>query len=288
MRYPLGATVRIGGGPAGPLQIRDSTGALADASPLVITLRKPDGTTGTYSSLTHPGTGLYYQDIPPADITQLGHYQYFVTATVGSFVAVLPSGTFEVFPPDEVTVLALQDAKDMLNIAQTDTSTDGEIQSLIDTIAAVLERFTGGPIVNRSITERVVIADSPWEIRLLKRPLVSVTSVTDLSTNLAVDMTDADLDLNAGFIRRKSGMQYFSTVGLFTVVYIAGWGTAVPAALNWAARVILDHLWQMQRGASLNPQFGGGEEVTLPGFGFAIPNYAAELLAPYARVGAVA
>jgi uncharacterized phiE125 gp8 family phage protein len=277
------------------LQIRDATGALVDASPLVLTLKKPDGTAGTYSSLTHPGTGLYYQDIPPADITQLGHYQWYVTATIGSFVAVLPSGTFEVFPPDEVTVLALQDAKDMLNITQTSTTNDAEVQSFIEAIISNLEAMTGGPIVNRSITERVDASDSTWELRVLKRPLVSVTSVTDTGTGAAVDMTDSELDLNAGIIRRKLGMPYFSTSGIFTVVYVAGWGTAVPAAINVAARIILQHLWESQRVGGAAPPFPNADTVLLPGFSFAIPNRAAELLAGaalngmrFARVGAVA
>jgi hypothetical protein len=63
---------------------------------------------------------------------------------------------------------------------------------------------------------------------------------------------------------------------------VAGWGTEVPAPFGEAGRIILEHLWQTQRGPSARPTLGGEETVALPGFGFAIPNRAAELLSPYA------
>ena len=58
---------------------------------------------------------------------------------------------------------------------------------------------------------------------------------------------------------------------------MAGWGVSVPAAFNTFARIVLAHLWTSQRGPAALPM-GGGEMVTVPGFGFAIPNMAAELL----------
>ena len=58
---------------------------------------------------------------------------------------------------------------------------------------------------------------------------------------------------------------------------MAGWGVSVPAAFNSFARIVLQHLWSSQRGSASLPM-GGSELVTVPGFGFAIPNMAAELL----------
>jgi len=282
MRYALGQPVRIS------TTIRDVTGTLVNAGTLSLTVKKPDATTQTYASPSNDGTGLYHQDIPAADITQLGHYAYVWTAT-GTGAGVSGSASFDVFDPFEANVLPLQDAKDALAKSQTAVTDDAELQRLTATIEAALERHIGGPIINRSITERVDTWGSPWELRLLKRPLVSVTSVTDVGTGVAVDLTDSELDTNSGFVRRKLGLPFISTGGIFTVVYVAGWGTAVPPAVAEAAAVILQHLWETQRGMSSNPRYGGAEEtVTLPGFGYAIPNRAAELLAPYARVGAVA
>ena len=64
---------------------------------------------------------------------------------------------------------------------------------------------------------------------------------------------------------------------MVTVTYVAGWGVSVPAAFNSFGRIVLQHLWDTQRGPAAMPM-GGGDMVTVPGFGFAIPNAAAELL----------
>jgi hypothetical protein len=58
---------------------------------------------------------------------------------------------------------------------------------------------------------------------------------------------------------------------------VAGWGTSVPAAFGTFARIVLQHLWSSQRGPAALPM-GADAMVSVPGFGFAIPNMAAELL----------
>jgi hypothetical protein len=280
-RYPQGATVTLS------FTVKDATGALVDASPISLTVHKPDGTAtaGSPYTPTHDGTGLYHQDLPLTDIATIGHYQHALTATISGKAGV-QVGSFDVFDPFEVTVLSLQDAKDMLNT--TTTTDDAEILRKIATIEANIEKTTGGPILNRTITERVDISDSPWEIRVLKRPLVSVTSATDVGTGLAVDLTDSELDTNSGFIRRKLGVSYVTGSGVLSVTYVAGWGTAVPPGITEAAALILKFLWETQRGgAAAGTPFSGEETQTLPGWGFPIPVRAAWELEPYARVGAV-
>ena len=90
-------------------------------------------------------------------------------------------------------------------------------------------------------------------------------------------------------------MVYPGTYGSFwarsyDVVYVAG-RTSVPAAVGEAALIILNHLWAPQVGGTGGVQVGGvdtsGEPFTT-GFGFAIPNRAKELLAPYRLTPAVA
>jgi hypothetical protein len=112
-----------------------------------------------------------------------------------------------------------------------------------------------------------------------QRPLVSVTSITDVASGVAQSTSDLEVDTNSGVIRRKLGWPFLGRGGAYTVVYTAGWGTAVPPSFNEFARIVLEHLWQTQHGPSLRPSIGGEEEVTLPGWGFAIPNRAVELIA---------
>jgi hypothetical protein len=278
VRYPAGQPVRIS------TTVRDTSGALVNAGTLTLTVKlaQADGTlatTGTYASPVNDGTGLYHQDIPVTDLVAAGHYQYAWTSTGTGAGASF--GEFDVFDPFETSVLPLQDAKDSLNIPQATTSSDTEIQSYIATIESNLERATGGPLVNRVVTERSEMLSGQTVIPVRQRPLVSVTSIASASGSLIDISGGLDLDVNAGLIRRQLGLPFygpfFSWLPKVTVVYVAGWGTSVPPAFNSFARIVLAHLGTSQRGPAALPM-GGGEMAVVPGFGFAIPNMAAELL----------
>ncbi len=284
-RYPLGAPVRVST-TVRQLNV-DGTTTLVNATTLtlVVKLANADGTstvTGTYTSPVNDSTGTYHQDIPVTDLTGLGHYQYTWTATgTGAGVSF---GDFDVFDPFETAVLPLQDAKDALNIPQAVTSSDTELQSYIATIESNLERATGGPLVNRTITaERTEMMSYQTVIPVRQRPLVSVTSIISAS-GAAIDISAGlKLDVNAGLIRRPLGLPFygpfFAWLPEVYVTYVAGWGTSVPAAFGIFARIVLQNLWRTQHGPSARPSMGGEEMTTPPGFGFAIPNQAAELLA---------
>jgi hypothetical protein len=270
--------------------VRDVTGTLVNAGAisLLVKIAAADGTsstTGTYGSPANDGTGLYHQDIPVTDLTANGHYQYAWTATGAG--AGVSFGEFDVFDPFETAVLPLQDAYDALNIpaAQQTAANGTEISQYIATIEASMERMTGGPLVNRTITaERAVLTGAYTVLQVRQRPLVSVTSIVSVASGTAIDISAGlDLDANAGTIRRKLGYPfygpYFTWLPAMAITYVAGWGTAVPAAFNTASRIILQNLWRTQHGPSARPAMGGSDEmVTMPGFGFAIPNQAAEIL----------
>jgi len=279
-RYPLNQPIRVS------TTVRDVTGTLVNASTLtlLVKLRQADGswaTTGTYAAPTNDGTGLYHQDVPAADLQGLGHYQYTWTATgTGAGVSF---GDFDVFDPFEDALLPLQDAKDMLNIPQAVTTYDAEIGSFIATIETSLEGMTGGPIINRSVSERAELDGTQTVIVVRQRPLVSVTQIVSVASGVAIDISSGlDIDVVAGTIRRKLAYPfygpYFTWLPVMTVTYVAGWGTSAPAAFNTAARIILQHLWETQRGPAMRPSMGGMDMATPQGFGFAIPNRVAELL----------
>lgn len=278
-RYPSGQPVRIS------TAVRDTAGALVNAGAitLLVKIAQADGTqatTGTYASPVNDSTGLYHQDIPVTDLAANGHYQYAWTSTgTGAGVSF---GEFDVFDPFETSVLPLQDAKDALNIPQATTTFDAEIQSYIATIESSLERATGGPLVNRAVTERSEMMSGQTVIPVRQRPLVSVTSITSATGGVVDISAGLDLDVNAGLIRRKLGLPFIGPFYGFlpqvTVLLVAGWGTSVPAAFGSFARVVIQHLWTSQRGPAALPM-GGGEMVQVPGFGFLVPNMAAEMLA---------
>jgi len=125
-RFPLGQPVRQST-TVRQLNV-DGTTTLVNAGALTLLVKvaAADGTwatTGTYASPVNDGVGLYHQDIPVADLTAAGHYQYTWTATgTGAGVSF---GEFDVFDPFETSVLPLADAKDQLNIPQSNTASDG-------------------------------------------------------------------------------------------------------------------------------------------------------------------
>jgi hypothetical protein len=282
-RYPLNQPIRLS------TTVRDVTGALVNATTLTLLVKIAvvDGTTlttGTYATPANDSTGNYHQDIPVTDMATAGHYQFTWTATgTGAGVSF---GEFDVFDPFEPSVLPLADGKDALNIPQAVTTSDSEIAGYVATIQTCLERATGGPLVNRTITAERAVLDSAYTVlEVRQRPLVSVTSIVSVASGIALDISAGlDLDVNAGTIRRKLGYPfygpYFAWLPAMAVTYVAGWGTQVPAAFGTAARIILQNLWETQHGPSARPSMAGmgAEMVTMPGFGFAIPNQAAELL----------
>jgi hypothetical protein len=278
-RYSSGSPIRLS------TTVKDLTGTLVNAGTLTLTISKPDGSTQSYASPVNDSTGTYHQDVPVSDLfgaAGLGHYQYKWTSTGTG--AGESFGEFDVFDPFEVAVLPLQDGKDALNIPQATTTYDAEIAAYIATIGTCLENMTGGPLVNRSVTERAELTSDYTVLQVRQRPLVSVTSIVSVASGQALDISAGlDIDTNAGTIRRKLGWPfygpYFVWLPAMTVTYVAGWGTSVPAAFGTAARIILQNLWMTQHGPSSRPAMGAqGEMVTLPGWGFAIPNQAAELL----------
>jgi hypothetical protein len=280
-RYPLGQPVTIS------TTVRNNAGALVDAGTLtlLVKLAAADGTqttTGTYASPAHDSLGTYHQDIPTTDLAGLGHYQYTWTATgTGAGVSF---GDFDVFDPFEAALLPLADAKDQLNIPQATTTYDTELQAYIATIETSLEGATGGPIVNRTITgEHATLLDGQTVLLVRQRPLVSVTSIVSVASGTPLDIsTGLDIDGNAGTIRRKLGWPFFGPYFMWIpdvqVTYVAGWGVQVPAAFNLFSRIVLQNLWDTQHGPSVRPSMGGQDMTTPPGFAFAIPNRAAELL----------
>jgi hypothetical protein len=258
------------------MTVRDLSGTLVNAGSLTLTVQKPDATTQDYASPSLDSTGNYHQDVPAADLSQLGHYQYKWVATgTGAGVSV---GQFDVHDPFEVRALSLQDAKAMLNIPAATTTHDGEIDEWIASIEAGLERFTGGPVISRSVTERCEALNGYRQFCVRQRPLVSVTSIT-AETGGALDLSDVKVDANAGTIQRALGWPFLGPFAgrWFDVTYVAGWGTAVPPAFAGFARIVVDHLWSPQRGPVAMPM-GGADTVTPPWLGFAIPNRALELL----------
>lgn len=182
-------------------------------------------------------------------------------------------------------MLTLTEAKLQLNIDEADTSHDVELQVYVDAAVKVVERHTG--LVGDLRTIANERHDEPPTARLWlhHRPVRSVASVQRVDGSMSWDPANLDVDEDEGALLVVSG-PLFS--GLLEVTYEAG-HVEVPKEFNLAARIIVQHLWQTQRGAwagrgvrtVLEDSF---ENLVGGGRGYAIPNAALELLGEPAPV----
>ncbi|MGW1546614.1 head-tail connector protein [Streptomyces sp. NPDC002346] len=178
-----------------------------------------------------------------------------------------------------MALLTLADAKAQLNI--TTDSNDTELQAYVDAATPVIERFIG-PCDETQVSEVHDLGRSGSRLLVLRKtPAVSVTSIVDeLSGSEAVAATAVVLDGEVGSLRRRDGG---ALRGLLRVTYTAG-RTEVPATVNLAARMLVQHLWQTQN-ASRGPVLPGGGDYSVSepvaGLGYAVPNRVLELLEPY-------
>ncbi|MBE4790678.1 phage gp6-like head-tail connector protein [Streptomyces sp. NE06-02F] len=178
-------------------------------------------------------------------------------------------------------LLTLAEAKAQLDI--DGSSHDTELQAYVDGVTAAIEAHVG-PVENRTVTEVHEIGSCGARMLVLRQtPAVSLTSVTAVLTHGSGYAVDGlDLDGPTGTVRRLDGGRFY---GPLRWVYVAGRGT-VPATINLAARIMVQHLWRTQYGSSrAGAGIGGGEDfsVTEPvaGWGYAIPNRVLQLLEPY-------
>lgn len=274
-RYQLGAPIRLS------TEVRNLAGALENAGALTLSVLKPDQTTQVYSTPTNDGAGLYHQDVPAADLTQLGHYQFRWLSTGAN--AGVSSGDFDVIDPFAAELLSLDDAKQHLNL--TSTASDAELEVYLAAVTDAIEAYIG-PVGRRTVTETAY--PSSGVLLLRTTPVLSLTSVTPYAS-AALTVGSLVVDTSAGIVYPGTYGGFWATS--YTVVYVAG-RAAVPAAVNMAARLVLQRLWETQRGGSASPQIIGAASPDLgveqTAFSYLMAYGVREMLAPYRLAPAVA
>ena len=180
-------------------------------------------------------------------------------------------------------VLSLGDAKQHLNLDST--VDDAELQTHIDAATELVSNLCG-PFDADTFVETIHVCGG--EVPLSHWPVTSITSVEPVWAWLQpVDVADLDVD-EAGVVRRKSGLWF--PEGQYRWKYTAG-HAMVPASVTLAAAIIVQNLWETQRGTG-GVAFAGGDDaapgVYVPMMSGALPPRAAELLGPYMQLGGFA
>lgn len=165
-------------------------------------------------------------------------------------------------------LLTLEQAKQQVNV--TSAVDDEEMQAYVDSATGIVEGKCG-PVEPRTVVERV---RGRGVVMLSTLPVLEIAGV-QARGGVSVGIDGHDLDGGAGIL---TGLGPF--VGSVTVTYVAG-RDSVPPELNLAARIIFGHLWETQRRPSMRPGMGQNDAPPQPGLGYAIPNRALELMAPY-------
>lgn len=179
-----------------------------------------------------------------------------------------------------MSFLELASVKDQLKIQPNSSISDTALQALMDAVTFIVERHTGVIIEQRSFSDELHLAQRTSKFRVLSKPLVSVTSITDAVSG-AVDLT--------GMFTRKSGLivlPYSLAPDIYlTVEYTAGLdATAIPENYKQAGMIIAQQMWETRRGGMPSTAAALDESMSRESYrqgflvGFVIPNRALELL----------
>lgn len=168
-------------------------------------------------------------------------------------------------------LVSLSQVKAQLNIPATDTSNDAELQSYVDAATFPVEEACGRVIAQRTVIDEL----DAWGCSFLLRsvPVASLTAVSAVDGSQTWDVNQLHVDGGTGEVTVLSGPDFRRRI---QVTYVAGVST-VPPNVQLATLIIIQHLWQTQRGI-MGVQLGGDNETYVAGRGFAVPRRALELL----------
>lgn len=264
--------------------LKSPDGALVNSGTMGLTITLPDLTTTVISPVAPTSTGVYQYDYLTVQAGRhLAHWAG-TGANPGAY-----SEAFEVTSASPDYIISLADVKQQLNI--TATTFDDELRSYIVGATAAIERHLNECVIRRTIVEEKYLTDyayglgqsygqpAAWgtparKVALDKRPAIALVSVSRVDGTFSYDITGLHLN-SSGIIDVMFGTPLW---GHLTFTYTAGYVT-IPGDFTLAARIIVQHLWQTQRGNTGWPKPGGMDDsLATAGLGFAIPNRALELL----------
>lgn len=270
----------------------------AASSPPVLTITLPDQSVVTPAVAVPSQTGIY-QPASQFVTSQAGHHLWSWLCTdsthPGAYV-----DSFEVRLAPDPTIIALTEAREILHTT-ANAADDSIIRGYSQAITEWIE-YECGPVVTRQVTENVraqgealVLSYAPVRTDLgttltttnrrdgsTTNGIVSITPL--LTYGFMYDLSDLITDPRTGIVRHVAGLPFFYSgdwIAQYEVTYWAG-RKVIPWGIYEAAKIALEHVYQIERGGVAAADVTAGESVTvLPGFGFAVPNRAVQLLVPH-------
>ena len=254
--------------------VRDDAGALADPATVELQITLPDRITVVTVNPTLPPatTGIVIYDY---QTVQVGRHDVLWTTT-GPITS--DTSVFNIDANSHPGIFPLVEGKNYLNEPLDDTSNDDEIEEMIYAVTEIVESKIG-PVIPKTYIEKV---DSGWALPLLHGPIVSITSIEPWMSGIGsetVDVSTVTPDYETWCLYRDIGFWR----GPYKVTYLAG-RTTLSYSIILAAKALLDHFWESQRGPSL---VGPGpdnetedESFSVSGKVWTVPRGILELLQP--------
>ncbi|MFI6249045.1 hypothetical protein [Streptomyces sp. NPDC051016] len=173
-----------------------------------------------------------------------------------------------------MAIVTLAAVKAQLNIDDSDSTHDVELQLFADAVTIPIERELGRVVEVRTFSDEIRLTGGRT-FQLSRTPVVSMTSLTSLDGTRTWDVSPSAIyvDKEAGRVTLLTGP---AVTGSALALYQAG-EIETEANTRLAALITIQHLWETQRGA-MGVQLGGEGETWVPGKGFALPRRAIELL----------
>jgi hypothetical protein len=257
--------------------VLDASGTLTHAATVTLTVTLPDGTTATPAITDAAVPGQYrlaYQTTIPG--------RYTAHAVTAGPVTTWDD-EFDAAATPWPAIVSLADAKGQLNMDPADHTYDDLLRDYLAGITGALEEYKHEVIVRRAVTDELKLSwrRSSWyvvqEFRLWSAPVISLVSVASWDGSITWDVTQMRVSAS-GVVRVMAGPP---VTGLADVAYIAGLNV-IPASYKRGALVMLEHVWESQRGqlTAMSGVMGPEEHFRQPGEFFTIPAKAKEWLGP--------
>jgi len=252
--------------------VRTSAGAAADAGTVVCTIGLPDGTTAT-PAVSKTATGTYQAAYTP---TVAGRHTVRWVATGAN--ASSYADVFDAFPANPRFLISLDDLREALNLAATNTTHDAELRLYLAAATCVIETLDR-PYLQETRTH--TFDGGSASLVLPEAPIASVVSISNTpqsGTPETIPATSWRANTYSGIVTALE--RFPAGVQNITVTYTVG-EAQIPANVLMAARELCRHWWQRSQ-QSPRPSFGGmgadGESVYVANY--AIPNFVIGLLQP--------
>ena len=267
----------IGYGAAYPIafDVYDDTGTLTSAATVTLTITLPDGSTAS-PAITDDVTGKYrlaYQ-------TTIAGRNTLHVATTGPVTTY--DDELDVSPTPWLAIVSLADAKAQLKMDPADTSEDDELRDFVAATTGMAELYKHEVIARRSVTDEIDLCRGSSygglrKFRVWSAPVISLTSVVSWDSSVTWDVSNMRVS-ESGLVRVMDGLP---VTGLVDVTYLAGY-QVIPPHYKRGALIILQHIWETQRGQGtiMSGVIGAEEHYRQPGEWFTIPNKAKEALGP--------